>query len=457
MHNDNELFSPEEMQNPFEAIKEVDAEGREWWNSRRLARLMGYMKYWNFERLMDKVATFLQQEKGLDLKEHMVEIEEMAQLNNGGWRQVKSIKLSRTACIAIALNANQKKPIVKAAKEYFTSKMSSTELATSVEGNVLIYRSSTGKVNVSVLFSNETFWLSQKRMAELFAVTVQDISYHLIQIDESHEVQLSAAIKKILNPSDNCEDTGTILYNLDAIIAVGYRVNSYEATQFRIWARNVLKEYIIKGYVMDDERLKGKNPFGVDYFEELLDRIREIRLSERRYYQKITDIYAECSSDYDPKSDITRTFYKHVQNMMHYAVTHQTAAEIIYDRADAEKPHMGLMTWKNAPDGRIIKSDVTVAKNYLSEQEVDSLNLLTTAFIDTAEDRARRHLIMKMTDWKSLLESYLKFQERDILSDTGSISHEEAEAKALAEYEKFWRIQDKTIRSDFDKLIEGLE
>ena len=457
MHNESDLFSPEEMQNPFEAIKEVDAEGREWWNSRRLARLMGYMKYWNFERLMDKVATFLQREKGLDLKDHMVEIEEMAQLNNGGWRQVKSIKLSRTACIAIALNADQRKPIVKAAKEYFTSKMSTTELATSVEGNVLIYRSSTGKVNVSVLFSNETFWLSQKRMAELFAVTVQDISYHLIQIDESHEVQLSAAIKKILNPSDNCEDTGTILYNLDAIIAVGYRVNSYEATQFRIWARNVLKEYIIKGYVMDDERLKGKNPFGADYFEELLDRIREIRLSERRYYQKITDIYAECSSDYDPKSDITRTFYKHVQNMMHYAVTHQTAAEIIYDRADAEKPHMGLMTWKNAPDGRIIKSDVTVAKNYLSEQEVDSLNLLTTAFIDTAEDRARRHLIMKMTDWKSLLESYLKFQERDILSDTGSISHEEAEAKALAEYEKFWRIQDKTIRSDFDKLIEGLE
>ena len=282
MQESYELFSPEEMLNPFDAIKEVDAEGREWWNSRRLARLMGYMKYWNFERLMDKVATFLQQEKGLDLREHMVEIEEMAQLNNGGWRQVKSVKLSRTACIAIALNADQKKPIVKAAREFFMSKMDSSELATSIEGNVLIYRSSTGKVNVSVLFSNETFWLSQKRMAELFAVTVQDISYHLIQIDESHEVQLSTAIKKILNPSDNCEDTGTILYNLDAIIAVGYRVNSYEATQFRIWAREVLKEYIIKGYVMDDERLKGKNPFGADYFEELLERIREIRTSE--YY-----------------------------------------------------------------------------------------------------------------------------------------------------------------------------
>ena len=454
---DNELFSPEEMQSPFDAIKETDAEGREWWNSRKLARLLGYLKYWNFERLMDKVATFLQQEKGLDLKEHMVEIEEMAQLNNGGWRQVKSIKLSRTACIAIATNADKKKPIVKAAREYFTSEMSSTELTTSIEGNVLIYRSSTGKVNVNVLFSNETFWLSQKRMSELFNVTVQDISYHLIQINDTGEVQLSTAIKKILNPSDNCEDAGTILYNLDAIIAVGYRVNSYEATQFRIWARGVLKEYIIKGFVMDDERLKGKNPFGADYFEELLDRIREIRTSERRYYQKITDIYAECSSDYDPKSDITKTFYKTVQNMMHYAVTHQTAAEIVYDRADAEKPHMGLMTWKNAPDGRVVKSDVIIAKNYLSELEVESLNRLTTAFLDMAEDRANRHILMKMADWKSLLERYLQISDRDILPDAGSVTHEEAEAKALGEYEKFWRIQDQTFLSDFDKFIEVIK
>ena len=445
------------MQSPFEAIKEMDAEGCEWWNSRKLARLLGYLKYWNFERLMDKVATFLQQEKGLDLKEHMVEIEEMAQLNNGGWRQVKSIKLSRTACIAIATNADKKKPIVKAAREYFTSEMTSTEVATSIEGNVLIYRSSTGKVNVNVLFSNETFWLSQKRMSELYAVTIPDINYHLKQLDESGEVQLSTAIKKILIPSDNCEDAGTTLYNLDVIISVGYRVNSYEATQFRIWAREVLKEYIIKGFVMDDERLKGKNPFGADYFEELLDRIREIRTSERRYYQKITDIYAECSSDYDPKSDITKTFYKTVQNMMHYAVTHQTAAEIVYDRADAEKPHMGLMTWKNAPDGRVVKSDVTIAKNYLSEKEVSSLNLLTTAFLDMAEDRANRHILMKMADWKALLERYLQISDRDILPDAGSVTHEEAEAKALGEYEKFWRIQDQTFLSDFDKFVEEIK
>lgn len=415
--NEMEMFSPEEMLSPFESIKETDAEGRESWNSRKLAQLMGYQKYWNFERLMDKVATFLQQEKGLDLKEHMVEIDEMAQLNNGGWRQVKSIKLSRIACLALATNADQKKPIVKAAKDFFTSKVTSTELATSFEGNVLIYRSSTGNVNVSVMFSGKTVWLSQKRMSELFNVALSTINYHLTQLEKSGELQLSAVIRNFRNSSDNCDEQGVMMYNLDAIIAVGNRVNSYEATQFRIWARGVLKEFIIKGFVMDDERLKGKNPFGTDYFEELLDRIREIRMSERRYYQKITDIYAECSSDYDPKSDITTTFYKTVQNMMHYAVTHQTAAEIVYERADAEKPHMGLMTWKNAPDGRVIKSDVTIAKNYLSEKEAEELNLLTTGFLDF---------------------------------------HEEAEAKALGEYEKFWRIQDKTFLSDFDKFIEEI-
>lgn len=452
-----ELFNPEEIQSPFDNIKEVDAEGREWWNSRKLARLLGYMKYWNFERLMDKVATFLQQEKGLDLKEHMVEIEEMAQLNNGGYRQVTSFLLSRTACVAIALNADKKKPIVKVAQEYFMQKIDSKALAASIEGNVLIYRTSRGKVNVSVLFNNDTFWLSQKRMSELYNVTIQDISYHLIQINDSGELQMSTAIKKILIPSDNCDDTGTILYNLDAIIAVGYRVNSYEATQFRIWAREVLKEYIKKGYVLDDERLKGKNPFGADYFEDLLDRIREIRTSERRYYQKITDIYAECSSDYDPKSEVTKTFYKTVQNMMHYAVSHQTAAEIVYNRANAEKPHMGLTTWKNAPDGRVVKSDVTIAKNYLSEKEVEELNLLTTAFLNLAERRARRHLITTMAEWKQVLEQYLKVSDADILPDAGSISHEEAEAKALGEYEKFWRLQDKTFLSDFDRFIEGLE
>ena len=455
--DEQELFKPEEMQSPFDGIKETDSEGREWWNSRKLARLMGYMKYWNFERLMDKVAPFLQKEKGLDLKEHMVEIEEMSQLNNGGYRHVKSVLLSRTACLAITLNADKKKPIVKAAQDYFTSNMTSKELATSIEGNVLIYRSTTGKVNVSVVYNQETFWLSQRRMAELFGTAVSTINYHLKQIDESGEVQLSTAIRKIRIPSDNCDEQGVMMYNLDAVIAVGYRVNSYEATQFRIWATKVLKEFIIKGFALDDERLKGKDVFGADYFDELLERIREIRTSERRYYQKITDVYAECSSDYDPQSEITKTFYKTVQNMMHYAVTHQTAAEIIYERADAEKPQMGLLTWKNAPNGRVIKSDVTIAKNYLSEKEVTQLNLLSTAYLDFAEDRALRHILMTMADWKALLEKYLQLTEYDILPDAGKISHEEAEAKALGEYEKFRRIQDETFLSDFDKFIDSLK
>ena len=456
MQDNTELFHPQELQSPFEAIKETDSEGREWWNSRKLARLLGYQKYWNFERLINKITPFLQKEKGLDLKEHIVEIEEMAQLHNSGYRKVTSVLLSRTACLAIVMNADQKKPLVKAAKDYFTNKMTSTDLATSIEGNVLMYKSSTGKVNVTVVFNNETFWLSQKRMAELFNVAISTINYHLSEIEKSGEVQLSESIRKIRIPSDNCDDQGVLMYNLDAIIAVGYRVNSYEATQFRRWATEILKQYIIKGFVMDDERLKGKDVFFLYYFEELLERIREIRTSERRYYQKITDIYAECSSDYDAQAETTRQFYKTVQNMMHYAVTHQTAAEIIYDRADAEKPYMGLMTWKNAPDGRIIKSDVTVAKNYLSENEVTRLNLISTAFLDLAEDRAQRHILMKMTDWKKVLEGYLKISDYEILENAGSISHEEAEAKALGEYEKYRKIQDRTFLSDFDKFLETL-
>ena len=457
MQDNTELFQPQELQSPFETIKETDSEGREWWNSRKLARLLGYQKYWNFERLINKITPFLQKEKGLDLKEHIVEIEEMAQLHNSGYRKVTSVLLSRTACLAIVMNADQKKPLVKAAKDYFTNKMTSTDLATSIEGNVLMYKSSTGKVNVTVVFNNETFWLSQKRMAELFNVAISTINYHLSEIEKSGEVQLSESIRKIRIPSDNCDDQGVLMYNLDAIIAVGYRVNSYEATQFRRWATEVLKQYIIKGFVMDDERLKGKDVFGADYFEELLERIREIRTSERRYYQKITDIYAECSSDYDAQAETTRQFYKTVQNMMHYAVTHQTAAEIIYDRADAEKPYMGLMTWKNAPDGRIIKSDVTVAKNYLSENEVTRLNLISTAFLDLAEDRAQRHILMKMTDWKKVLEDYLKISDYEILENAGGVSHEEAEAKALGEYEKYRKIQDQTFLSDFDKFLESLK
>lgn len=443
-----------ELQSPFEQLREVDGYGREWWNSRRLARVMGYGKYWNFERAIAKAQAWASQ-KGYHLGEHFVEITEMAELGSGAVREVTSIRLSRAACMAVVMNADQKKEMVKVARQYFSSTMTPDVAVRSMESSVLMYKGGRGKVQVQVIFDTNTFWLSQQRMAELFGVTVPTINYHLDQINQSGEILLSDAIRKIRIPSDKWSGE-VMMYNLDVVIAVGYRVNSYEATQFRIWATSVLKEYLTKGFVLDDERLKGKDVFGADYFDDLLDRIREIRLSERRYYQKITDIYSECSSDYDRDSEETRLFFKMVQNMMHYAVTKQTAAEIIYDRADAERPHMGLTTWKNAPDGRVVKSDVTVAKNYLSEKEVDSLNRLSNVFIDIAEQRAEDHILMTMADWSGLLQKYMDLNSRPMLPDAGRVTHEQAVEKALTEYDKFRVIQDREIMSDFDRQIELL-
>ena len=450
IHTNNNI---PELQSPFEQLREVDAKGKEWWNSRKLARVMGYGKYWNFERVMAKAQSWVSQ-KGYHLGEHFVEFTEMAELGNGGAREVISVKLSRAACMAIAMNADQKKEMVKVAQEYFSS-MTSEVAVRSIESTILLYKGVRGKTQVQVVFDTNTFWLSQQRMAELFGVDVRTINYHIKQIEESGEIHLSDAIRKIWIPSDKWSGE-VIMYNLDVFIAVGYRVNSYEATQFRIWSTQILKEYLTKGFVLDDERLKGKNVFGADYFDDLLDRIREIRLSERRYYQKITDIYSECSADYDKDSETTKLFFKTVQNIMHYAVTKQTAAEIIYDRADAERPHMGLTTWKNAPDGRVIKSDVTIAKNYLSEKEVESLNLLSNAFIDMAELRARDHILMTMADWKDVLSRYMELNNKALLPDAGRITHEQAEEKALTEYEKFRVIQDREIMSDFDRQLKSL-
>lgn len=421
-----------ELHSPFEQLREIDADGKEWWNSRKLARVMGYGKYWNFERVIAK-AQALTSQKGYHLSEHFVEIAEMAELGSGAVREVTSIRLSRAACMAVAMNADKKKEMVKVARQYFSATMTPDVAAKSMESTVLMYKGGRGKVQVQIVFDTNTFWLSQQRMAELFGVTQQNISYHLQQIEESEEIHLSDACKKVLLPSDKWSGEVT-MYNLDVVIAVGYRVNSYEATQFRIWATCVLKDYLTRGFVLDDERLKGKNAFGADYFDDLLDRIREIRISERRYYQKITDIYSECSSDYE-----------------------LTAAEIIYDRADAERPHMGLTTWKNAPDGRVIKSDVTIAKNYLSEKEVDSLNRLSNAFIDIAEQRAEDHILMTMKDWSSLLQRYMDLNNRPVLQDAGRVvTHEQAVEKALTEYDKFRVIQDHEIMSDFDKQLKLL-
>ena len=443
-----------ELQSPFEQLREVDIEDKEWWNSRKLARVMGYGKYWNFEYVIAKAQAWTSH-KGYHLGEHFIEFTEMAELGNGAVREVTSVRLSRAACMAIAMNADRKKEMVKVAQEYFSSTMTSDVAVRSMESTILLYKGVRGKTQVQVIFDTDTFWLSQQRMAELFGVTVPTINYHLSQIEQSGEIHLSDAIRKILIPSDKWSGE-VLMYNLDVVIAVGYRVNSYEATQFRIWSTRILKEYLTKGFVLDDERLKGKNVFGADYFDDLLDRIREIRLSERRYYQKITDIYSECSADYDKDSETTKLFFKTVQNMMHYAVTKQTAAEIIYDRADAERPHMGLTTWKNAPDGRVVKSDVTISKNYLSEKEVESLNLLSNAFIDMAELRARDHVLMTMADWKDVLGRYMELNNREMLPDAGRVTHEQAEEKALTEYEKYRVIQDREIMSDFDRQLKSL-
>lgn len=443
-----------ELQSLFDQLCEVDADGKEWWNSRKLARVMGYGKYWNFERVIAKAQAWISQ-KGYHLGDHFIEITEMAELGSGAVREVTSIRLSRAACIAVVMNADKRKEMVKVAQQYFSATLASDVVARSMEASILMYKGRRGNVQVQVIFDTNTFWLSQQRMADLFGVTVSTINYHLNQIEESGEIQLSDAIRKIKKTSDKWSGE-VMMYNLDVVIAVGYRVNSYEATQFRIWATQILKEYLIKGFVLDDDRLKGKNIFGADYFDDLLDRIREIRISERRYYQKITDIYCECSSDYDKDSEETRLFFKTVQNMMHYAVTQQTAAEIIYDRADAERPHMGLTSWKNAPDGRVVKSDVTVAKNYLSEKEVESLNRLSNAFIDIAEQRAEDHVLMTMADWASLLKRYMDLNNRPMLSDAGRVTHNEAITKALTEYDKFRVIQDREIMSDFDQQLNLL-
>ena len=443
-----------ELQSPFDQLCEVDADGKEWWNSRKLARVMGYGKYWNFERVIAKAQTWISQ-KGYHLGDHFIEITEMAELGSGAVREVTSIRLSRAACIAVVMNADKRKEMVKVAQQYFSATLAPDVVARSMEASILMYKGRRGNVQVQVIFDTNTFWLSQQRMAELFGVTVPTINYHLNQIEESGEIHLSDAIRKIKKTSDKWSGE-VMMYNLDVVIAVGYRVNSYEATQFRIWATQILKEYLIKGFVLDDDRLKGKNIFGADYFDDLLDRIREIRISERRYYQKITDIYSECSSDYDKDSEETRLFFKTVQNMMHYAVTQQTAAEIIYDRAAAERPHMGLTSWKNAPDGRVVKSDVTVAKNYLSEKEVESLNRLSNAFIDIAEQRAEDHVLMTMADWASLLKRYIDLNNRPMLSDVGRVTHNEAITKALIEYDKFRVIQDREIMSDFDQQLNLL-
>jgi hypothetical protein len=324
----------------------------------------------------------------------------------------------------------------------------------------LLYTAPNGAVKVDVYFQKETTWLTQKALAELFGVQVPAINKHLKNIFESGELKREATISKmeiVRNEGDREVGREVEFYNLDAIIAVGYRVNSYQATQFRIWATQMLREFIIKGFVMDDERLKqGKRIFGKDYFDELLERIREIRASERRFYQKITDIYA-LSIDYSADAPITKEFFATVQNKLHWAITGQTAAEIIYSKADANKLYMGLTTWRQSPDGKILKSDVNIAKNYLSEAHVRELNRIVSAYLDLAENRAEQGIQMKMTDWVSFLHSFLELSNYAILQDKGKVSALEAKLRAEGEYEMYRKKQDSEYLSDFDREIKRIE
>ena len=312
---------------------------------------------------------------------------------------------------------------------------------------------------IQVRYENETLWMTQKAMAELFSVQRPAITKHLINIYSDGELDKLSTYSKmeLVQLEGNRKVKRKIeFYNLDAIISVGYRVNSIRATQFRRWATNILKTFTIQGYVLDKERMKNGSFIDKDYFEKLLEEIREIRLSERRFYQKITDLYA-TSIDYDSKSPMTIKFFKKVQNKMHYAVSKQTAAEIIYDRVDASKEHMGLKTWKNFPKGKIMESDVIIAKNYLSKDEIQDLEGIVSAFLEIAETRARRHIPMTMEDWATRIDKFLLADDRDILKDAGKISHEIACDKALTEFEKYRIKQDKLYKSDFDLLIEETE
>ena len=327
---------------------------------------------------------------------------------------------------------------------------------------MVLYHSEQNAVTVNAIIKDENLWITQKAMAELFGVDKSGISRHLSNIFKSGELDEKVVVAKIATTTPHgamegkTQNSPTNYYNLDAIISVGYRVDSKQATQFRIWATNILKEYMVKGFAIDDERLKqGKTLFGKDYFRELLERVRSIRASERRIWQQITDIFAECSIDYDKNSEITHNFYATVQNKFHYAITGKTAAEIVFDTADHTKDHMGLITWKNAPDGRILKSDTPIAKNYLEENQIRRLERAVAGYFDYIEDLIDRENVFSMKEFSDSVNEFLEFRKYDILKDNGKVSHKQDLDKAYQEYEVFNRTQ--PIESDFDRVVKAIE
>jgi hypothetical protein len=322
--------------------------------------------------------------------------------------------------------------------------------------NFIIFRNTELAQNISVYFQDGTFWLTQKAMAQLFGVDRTVITKHLKNIFDTNELNENSVRAIFAHTAEDKKNYKTQFYRLEAILAVGYRVNSVQATDFRRWATETLNEFIIKGFILDDERLKQGKNLGQDYFDELLERIREIRASERRFYQKITDLFA-LSTDYEKESPQTREFFAMVQNKLHWAITGNTAAEIIYHEADASKLYMGLKTWKDAPDGKILKSDVSIAKNYLSHEHISELNRLVSAYLDLAENNAQRGFAFNMQQWSKFLDGFLELSNYPILKDKGKISMLEAKLRAEGEYEKFRIVQDLNYESDFDKMIKSLK
>lgn len=327
------------------------------------------------------------------------------------------------------------------------------------QNKIILYTTEDGNVSVDVYFEDETFWLTQKSMAELFDCTADNVSLHLKNIYSENELDARSTAEKfsvVRREGERDVRREVTFYNLDAIIAVGYRVNSKSATRFRQWATQTLKEYIIKGFVLNDDMMKNGRPFGRDYFDELLERIKEIRASERRFYQKITDIYAQCSYDYDSHSETTTNFFKTVQNKLLFAITGHTAPELVAARANADKEHMGLTTWKNAPKGKILRTDVTVSKNYLSQKEMSGLNDIVNMYLDYAENQAKRERLMSMDDWVKKLDAFLQFNEYELLHHKGKVERKVADALAQQEFEKFRVIQDKQYISDFDRATKKI-
>lgn len=440
----------------FDEIKHTDENGTVYWSARELASALDYKEWRNFKPVLDKAMSLCEQ-NGKKTEDHFVQQHEMITLAKGARREVESFQLSSYACQLVILNINKKKTLALHALDYFSGKQALSQSVDLYDNTDIIFFSNPdGGLRIELIFDGETVWTTQKRIAEIFNVDVRTVSYHINEIIESGELNKYSVIQKNWITADDGKKYETNIYNLNMIIAVGYRVNSNKATRFRQWATQTLSHYVKNGYVLDEQRFKNGGELIDKKFEQLLEKIQEIRASERKVYQKVTDIYA-TASDYQKDAKETHDFYAKVQNKLHWAISGQTAAEIVYTHADAQKIHMGLTSWAQAPDGKILKSDVTIAKNYLSKQHIQELNNIVNAYLDLAENRAKRHIPTTMTEWATFLDGFLTLSSYPILMDKGKISAEQAKIKAYKEYASFRVIQDRNFLSDFDKEVFKLK